>query len=450
MTLIGRLRGAMPRGDAFRGAATIVAGTGAAQAIVVVTTPVLTRLYSPADYGILGVATSILFVLISVTCLRYDFAIPLPERDIDAANVLALSLVLNIATSAVVAVALLLAGTWLGGALGLSALGPLAALLAVAQLGGGVTSAFVNWALRSKDFRAIAVNRLTQSVALVSVQVGLGAAGLAAPGLFLGAVAGSVAGSTRLALTAWRRESALFRGVSVAGMVSAASRYRRFPIFSSGSAVLGALGVRAPLLLLVAVHGASVGGQYALAERVLYLPLTLVAGAVGQVFVADAARAARDEPDALVRLFRRTTRSLALMAIGPAIVIAVTAPFLTSLVFGAEWGDAGIYVAVLVPMFFVTFVSTATGNILYIVERQGLHLVREIVRLGLLAGSILVAARFGLPPIGTLIVLSVAGCVTYVLYWLLSWRAVLAFARSRDLSPPADGVVGVNPGSRDG
>jgi O-antigen/teichoic acid export membrane protein len=168
------------------------------------------------------------------------------------------------------------------------------------------------------------------------------------------------------------------------------------------------------------------------------------------VFVADAARAARDEPDALVRLFRRTTRSLALMAIGPAIVIAVTAPFLTSLVFGAEWGDAGIYVAVLVPMFFVTFVSTATGNILYIVERQGLHLVREIVRLGLLAGSILVAARFGLPPIGTLIVLSVAGCVTYVLYWLLSWRAVLAFARSRDLSPPADGVVGVNPGSRDG
>ena len=425
----------MPRGEFFRGALTIVAGTGAAQVIVAVSTPVLTRLYSPSDYGVLSVATSILFVLISVTCLRYEFAIPLPEDEVEAANVLALSLAVNVGMSVAAGVALWLLGPWLASSLGLAALGPLVVLLAVAQFGGGVTSIFINWALRVKDFREIAVNRLTQSGVLVLVQVGLGIAALGAPGLFLGAIAGSVAGSTRLARTAWRRQADVFRRVTRAGILAAAGRYRRFPIFSSGSALLAAVGVRAPFLLLVAFQGIEVGVQYALAERVLYLPLTLVAGAVGQVFVAEAARLARDDPKGLPGLFRRTTWSLARLAIGPAILITIAAPFLTVPVFGDEWRDAGLFVALLVPMFVITFVATSTGNVLYIVERQGLHLVREILRLGLLGGSVLVAAALHLDPTGTIALISAAGCVTYVLYGILSWYAVVNYRPAPRYTP---------------
>jgi O-antigen/teichoic acid export membrane protein len=416
---------------------TLVAGTGAAQVIVIVSAPVLTRLYSPSEYGILSVATSILFVLITVTCLRYEFAVPLPEDDVEAANLLALSLAANLGMSVAAGVVLWLLGPWLAELFGLSALGPFVVLLAVAQFGGGISSAFTNWALRAKDFSAIAVNRLTQSGTLVAVQIGLGIAGLGAHGLFLGAVAGSVAGSTRIAQTAWRREASVFRRVTRAGVLVAAKRYRRFPIFSSGSAVLGALGVRAPLLLLVVFYGADVGGQYALAERLLYLPLTLVAGAVGQVFVAEAARLAREEPEGLAALFRRTTWSLARIAIGPAILVAIAAPFLTALIFGKDWQEAGLYTAVLVPMFYVTFVATSTGNVLYVVQRQGLHLAREILRLGLLGGSVLAAVALHLSPLGAVAVISGAGCVTYVLYGLLSWRAILAF--HSDLRTPLAG-----------
>jgi O-antigen/teichoic acid export membrane protein len=349
----------------------------------------------------------------------------------------------NVGLSVAAGVALWLLGPWLASSLGLAALGPLVVLLAVAQFGGGVTSAFTNWAVRAKDFSAIATNRLTQSGALVAVQVGLGVAALGAPGLFLGAVAGSVAGSIRFAQAAWRRQASAFRRVSRDGIVRVAKRYRRFPIFSSGSAVLGALGVRAPLLLLVAFYGLEVGGQYALAERVLYLPLTLVAGAVGQVFVAEAARLAREDPDALSDLFRRTTWSLARLAIGPAILIAVAAPILTGPVFGEEWRDAGLYIAVLVPMFFITFVATSTGNVLYVVERQGLHLAREILRLGLLGGSVLAAAAMHLPALGALAVISVAGCATYVIYGLLSWRAILAYHPEPDPTRLVPGTADV-------
>jgi O-antigen/teichoic acid export membrane protein len=436
VSVIERLRHRFERNEFLRAALTIVAGTGAAQLIVVLSSPILTRLYSPSDYGIYSVATSIL-VLSAVTCLRYEFAIPLPKDDVTAANLLGLSLLANVGMSLATAIVLLLVGPWLLGLFGASSLNQYVLLLAVAQFGGGVVSAFINWAVRTKNYSEIGVNRLTQSVALVGVQVSLGVLGSGAIGLLVGAVSGSLAGSTRLAQAAWRTHAVAFRQISRAGMLFVANRYRRFPIFSSGSALLANLGVRAPFLLLVAYFGTEIGGQYALAERVLYLPLTLVAGSVGQVFIAEGAVLARERPDELMRLFRRTTLSLALAAIGPAVAIAVAVPSLAGLVFGERWGAAGLLVAVLVPMFYVAFVMTSTGDVLYIVERQALHLVREILRFALLSGSLLLAAALHLSPLGAVGMLSAAGCLTYLLYGLISWYAI---AHHRALPPPAEGA----------
>ena len=424
MSLIQRVVRRVPGGDFFRGALMIVLGTGAAQLITVLSQPIVTRLYTPSDFGVLSVATSILSVLVSITCLRYEFAIPLPADNVEAANVVGLSLVVNVGMSLLTVLAVLLFGDWVLGLFHAEALRPYILLFALAQFGGGVTSTFINWAVRAKDYSGIAVNQLYQSITLVAVQIGLGIVRFGAPGLVLGAVAGNVAGSSRLARASYRAEPAAFRQITVQGMRTAASRYRRFPIFSSGSALLGSIGLRAPLLLLVGFYGTEVGGQYALAERLLYLPLTLVAGGVGHVFIAQAARLAREESDALRKLFLRTTGILALLALGPAILIAILSPILFAPIFGAQWTQSGNFVATLVPMFYLAFVMTSTGDILYILERQRLHLVREILRLSGLGGSVLIASLLGLSPATSIVVLSIGGCVTYLLYGLISWRAI--------------------------
>lgn len=433
MTLLARLRQRIRSGAFLRAALTIVAGTGAAQLIVVVSSPILTRLYAPTDYGIYSVATSIL-ILGAVTCLRYEFAIPLPKDNVSAANLLGLSLIVNVGMSLATAVALLLIGPWLLGLLGASILGPYVLLLALAQFGGGVVSALINWAVRTKNYSEIAVNRLTQSAALVGMQVGLGVLGVGTLGLVIGLVAGSIAGASRLAGAAWHTNASAFRQVTWKGMAIVAKRYRRFPIFSSGSALLAHLGVRAPFLLLVAYFGTETGGQYALAERVLYLPLTLVAGSVGQVFIAEGARLAHEDPSELRRLFGRTTTSLALTALGPAIAIAIAVPLLAGTVFGEAWTEAGSIVAILVPMFYVAFVLSSTGDVLYILERQGLHLVREILRVVLLGGSIPIAAALKLSPLEAIGLLSAAGCATYILYGMISWYAVVNHRPKRGLA----------------
>jgi O-antigen/teichoic acid export membrane protein len=419
--LIQRL---VPTGEFRRGVVTLVAGTGIAQIIVIASSPVLTRLYSPADFGVFAVGTSIVSVLIAVTCLRYEFAVTLPDSDVAAANVLAVSLIANVVMSAVVGFVLWLTGSALLGVFGASVLVPYIPLITLGQLGGGSVAALTNWAIRTKSFSHIAATRLTQSVSLVAVQIAFRAVGSGAPGLLLGDVAGRVAGLTRLSHSAWGKHASAFRAVSRAGIRSAAVRYRRFPLYSGPSALLTSLAFQAPVLLLVLVYGPISGGQYALAERACSIPLTLVAGAVGQVFLSRASDLARESPEALRVLFIRTTSSLIRSAIVPAALLAVAAPFLAAPVFGDAWHETGLFIAILAPMYCIAFAATATGDILYVLERQDLQLAREALRLGLLGGTIPLAGALHQTPIGAVIALSIAGSVTYSLYWLISWRAI--------------------------
>jgi Membrane protein involved in the export of O-antigen and teichoic acid len=426
MSIVQSLLRSFPKGGFGRGVMTILGAAAVSQIVVVATSPILTRLYSPPDLGAFSVAASILAVLITVTCLRYEAAIPLPDSDVAAANVLALCLVVTVVLGMLATLLLLIFGPSFLALFGISTLAPYIGLLVVGQLGGGVVLVFASWAIRTKNFTEIGANRLTQTGVMVGVQVGLGIASLGALGLLIGSVAGNVAGSSRLALTAWRGYGSEFRRASLEGVRSAASRYRRFPIFSAPSALVNAVGLQAPLLIFTALYGVAVGGEYALAQRVVALPVSLGAAAVEQVFFAEAARLAREQPASIRGLYVRTTRGLALAAILPFALLALAAPTFTPLVFGEAWAQAGLYVAILAPMCYLQIITAPTGGTLDVLERQDLHLTRELLRLVFLGGAALVAAVFGLRPVETVVVLSIAGGLTYSVYGLTSWRAIAA------------------------
>ena len=426
---------------------TIAAGTGTAQIIVVASSPILTRLYTPANYGVFAVATSMITILVAVTCLRYEYAVFLPESDETAVNVMALAFLVNVGMCLASLVILGLAGSSILAFFGAAALGPYILLVSLSQFGGGTGTNLVSWAVRTKTFSEIAKFRLAQAVALVTVQVGLGVAGVGNAGLLFGDVAGRLSGSSRLVRSAWRRNADAFRRISPAGIAAAARRYWRFPVFSSPSALLSSLGLQLPVLSIVAFYGTTAGGHYALADRGCSIPLTLVAGAVGQVYLAEAARNAREGSMAVRGLFLRTTRSLALLAIGPAILLAVLAPLLAGPVFGSNWAETGRFVAILVPLYFVAFIATATGDTLYVVERLDLQLMREVMRVALIGGAVPLAAASGLPAAGSIVVLSAAGCLTYVLYWAISWYAIVsAPGRSRPASVAATDAASATAG----
>ena len=89
-------RSAKPESEFGRNVLTLMTGTTIAQAIPVAITPILTRLYTPEDFGLLAVFVAFSTILGSISSGRYELAIMLPENDEDAINIAALCFLLSI------------------------------------------------------------------------------------------------------------------------------------------------------------------------------------------------------------------------------------------------------------------------------------------------------------------------------------------------------------------
>src|SRR5690554_6384887 len=96
-------------------------------------------------------------------------------------------------------------------------------------------------------------------------------------------------------------------------------RYKHFPLYSVPPALMNSASLNLPTYYLAAVHGPSPVGLYALGQRVLGVPLNLIAESVSQVFLSQAAEMYRKSVDQLAARTRLVC--LLLMALGAAIVI---------------------------------------------------------------------------------------------------------------------------------
>jgi lipopolysaccharide exporter len=86
-------RGALVHGSLLRGVGLLGAGTLVAHGIAALSAPLISRLYTPAEFGVAGVFLSIQGVLGLLGNLQYGMAIPLAERRRTAAALLVLGVV---------------------------------------------------------------------------------------------------------------------------------------------------------------------------------------------------------------------------------------------------------------------------------------------------------------------------------------------------------------------
>ncbi len=418
------VRATLPRGRFARSVTLLAGGTALGQVITVLVSPILTRLYTPEDFGVFGVYASILGIVTVVASLRYEYAVPLPEDDETAANILALCFALLSGMTTL---------SWfvihnLGGQIvtwaNVPGLKPYLWLIPLGMLGAGTYQILNYWAVRKRDFSRIARTRLSRGLARAALQVGVGFAHSGPLGLLLGQLAGETAGSTSLGLAAWRKDRAPFKAVSLQGIRRAGVRYKRFPLFFSCASLLDVLALQVPQILFAAFYGTQVAGWFALSQRVIAAPLNIVVDSVAQVYFGEAARMLRDDPKAMRRLFLKLTGRLALTGGLPVAMICTSAPWFFAIVFGPGWEMAGRYVQIMGFMFAVRFTIVPLFHTLNVLERQDLYLLWEIIRLVLVVGSLLAGKALGFSDIPAVVAYSLSMMTAYVVLWGLVWLAL--------------------------
>ncbi len=259
--------------------------------------------------------------------------------------------------------------------------------LPLALLGGATYATFLGWAIRRQRFGTISRSRATQSLASVGVQVAGGLAGLGVLGLILGAVSNMASGLSIL----WRTAA---RGPGQP--TNLVRSYWRCPAFSMPMALLSQTGRSAPTLLISGWLGSVVTGQYSLGSRIVGLPMAMISGAVSSVFLSRAREAAG--AGGLDRLSLDTTRRLSGSAACLFGALVAYGPALFSWVFGARWTEAGHFIRILSPWYFVVFIFSPQTTLAQVAQRQGSDALWQGLLLVVRVVSIAVPAHLGLSP----------------------------------------------------
>ncbi len=428
------IRGLLPKNAFVRGLGVLVFGTASAQILLVLAAPVLTRLYTPADFGLLAAYTSLLALMGVISSLRYELAIPLPEDNIEAANITILSLLLVFISTALTAILVLMLGKSIAELLGVPVLANYVWLLPVGVLLSGTYTVFNYWSVRNKHFSRIAGTRFTQAIVTLAIQLTIFKLG--GISLLLGQVAGQSAGTTSLTRPALSTPE--FRQVSWGGVKRAAVRYKRFPIFSTWEGFSNTAGAQLPPILFAALFNPAVAGLYALANRVMSLPISLVGGAIDQVFFSKAAEAHR--VGKLGPLFEQLHSKLAHISFAPILLLMLLGPDLFILVFGEDWRQAGEFAIWMGPWLYLTFVSSPLSTLIAVTEQIKKGLVFQLVLLLSRLGAISFGAWLGDPKL-TIILFSGANSLCYIGFLFL--LAQIAGSSLRKIIQPTLNAGGI-------
>jgi O-antigen/teichoic acid export membrane protein len=424
----GRLRAW--RDDRFlRRVAVLSSGTIAGQLVLVLATPLLTRLYTPAEFGAFAVFSALTAILGTVMCLRYEQAVPLVAAA-DVAPMIGVSILAALVLSALLAGLVAAFGPALAALVGAPELAALLWLVAVVMLLWGLTLPLAFASIRRGAFRANALNKTLQLGSQAAGQLGLGLVGGGLAGLVVGYSVGYVVRLGHflaiLEPAEWRRLAA----VRLRRLGQLARAHRAYPLLATPAALLQASTQMLPTMLVALLYGPAMAGWFGLAQRILELPVRLLGMTTSQVFLTEIARS---DPGAVYRLFVTTARRflvLGLLGMAPLLLLG---PWLFALIFGEEWRTAGILVQCLVPAQLARFVVMPVSQVLNVLQRQDLHLFAAGLNLLAMAASFAAGWWLGLGAIPVVLLFSLGSALAWLVYFLLARR----IARARAQAPAA-------------
>lgn len=364
--LVNRL---LPRASFGRSVGVLAGGTAAAQAISVLVLPVVTRLYTPEDFSVLAVYTSILSIVAAVACLRLDIAIPLPERDEDAANLLSVALLCSTAMALLAALTVWWFPDHIVNAAGQPGLRPFIWMIPLGVWMASSYSAIQFWATRKKQFAAIARTRMGQTTGSIVTQLAGGLLNALGPfGLLLGQLIGTGAGVFGLGRAAWRDDKQTLRGITWTNMRRVLREHDRFPKYSTFEAFANNGAIQLPVIIIAATALGPEAGYLFLAMRAMAIPIGLIGGAVSQVYLSRAPEEYRSGQ--LGPFTLKAISGLTRTGVGPLLFAGIVSPVAIPLIFGSNWQRAGEMIACMTPWFIFQFISSPVSMSLHVTNHQ--------------------------------------------------------------------------------
>ena len=401
-----------------RNVLTLVSGTSIAQAIPVAVTPILTRIYTPAEFGLFAVYMASISIGAMIATGRLEMAVLIARKDSEALQLAATSLVISGVISLLALAAIVVWGEQVAALSGQPGLENWLYVVPFSIFLFSVYKVLLHWLNRKKQYPLMSRSRIAQGGSVSALQMVVGLVAKIPAGLALADCLGRLVAL----LLIFRRVKATIKlpQFKRARQYALVRRYRKFPFLGSPASLLNILSLQLPYVIIPAIFTSAVAGMYFLVFRVLMMPIALIGESMMEVF-RNRAMENLKEHGTCRPVFKKTLLSLIVIGLPPALLLILFGQEIFAFVFGEDWREAGFYASILAPMALFRLVCAPLSGVLFIREKLKLILLLQSFFFVMVASS-LILGWMQQDPVILVSFLSVSGCLFYLLQALSSFR----------------------------
>ena len=404
---------------------TLVGGTTFAQVVTILASPILTRLYTPEEFGAWALLISITTIVGIIACMRYEFSIMLPESDEEAINLLGLSLSIVLIITSISILPIYFFKNEIALMLNSPQLGDYLWMIPIFIFVNGTFQALNYWNSRTKHFKRLSFAQVSRSLSTTGTQIlsGLIRYPLSG-GLIVGSLVGYIVSTLTLGGQIWRDDkNFILSNLHPQKFVQGLKRYKKFPLIDTWSALLNSISWQLPAFLLAFYFSPAVVGFYSIGFRILQMPMSFIGSSLSQVFFQRASVA--NSQGSLDVLVETVFKLLVIIGMFPILTLTFVGSDVFSVIFGSSWAEAGFYAQILSIWAFVWFISSPLSSIYVVMEKQQFGLKFNIFNfitrlLSLVIGGLMGDARMAL------VLFALSGTVVYgyLCFKMLSYSGV--------------------------
>ena len=357
-----------PKSEFSKNVLTLMTGTTIAQAIPIAISPILTRLYTPEDFGVFALFITIVSIFGSIVNGRYELAIMLPRKDENAINILALGFLINIIISIFLLFLVIVFHDNILSLLNNNQISTWLYLIPFSVFLIGCFNLLNYFNNRKKQYKDLAQATVYKSLGNVVVQLSFGWLKYGVVGLIGGQIFSQIISNTKLFFNITNLN--LFSSISRVKIVFFYKKYFEFALYSSGGALLG-VGVANLHYIFISNYFASSTlfvGLIFLSQRIISAPLSVISSSFSQVFfqkLTDIKKLSE-----LKKIYIKFIQKLFIISFLLFIIVYSIPSSWYIVIFGDRWEGIDKIVKILIIWYAISFVSSSVSFIYTRLERQ--------------------------------------------------------------------------------
>lgn len=402
----------------------LILGTVVAQLIPILLQPLLRRMFTPEEFGVMAIYFSIVSVLCVVVTLNYQTAVVLPEKDEDAMSIILGSLFVSAVLSIAIFIVFLLLSSDIIKFFNLSNdfrvwiwFLPLSIFLNASHM------IFSNWLIRKKEFNKLSINKVSRRIAEGGSQISIGWK-WGSYGLNGGVIIGDLVNGLTY-LYQYIRTGGYFGAIVRKNIKANLVRYKQFPLVGLAPILLNTVTSFIPVFLVTSLYSTELTGQFDLSRQILILPLSLISASISQVLLQDFADSIRKK-ESIKNRARNIFIVLSALAVSMCLFIYFFGKVIFLVIFGPDWLIGGEITELLVWGYGIRLVIAPLSVLFIVLERLKINALWQ------LAYFISVSLLYFMVNVDFytfILMLVIVDVCLYVLYGLLMYKIVLNYEK---------------------